>query len=123
MQPLVNNYHCRVLLYVGFMRIKNIKGLSADNLQQEVSSGGKFIYFAFTISLIVVTFKRTSGVYLIRPGENASIKGFHLHSFFSIRLVGHSLGTEIHYRSIHTNLQGGKDVTDEVMAVVAGMLI
>jgi len=106
------------------MKIKNINGLSADDLQQVVSSGGKFIYFAFTISLIVVTFKRTSGVYLIRTGENALAKGipFTLISFF-LGWWGIPWGPKHTIESIRTNIMGGKDVTDEVMSVVAGYVL
>ena len=41
------------------MKIKNIEGFSAANLQREADKGGRFVYYAFTISLLVVTFKRT----------------------------------------------------------------
>jgi len=106
------------------MKIKNINGHSADNLQQEVSTGGKFVYFAFTISLIVVTFKRTSGVYLIRSGENVVAKGipFTLVSFL-LRWWGIPWGPKHTVESIRTNFQGGKDVTEEVMSVVAGYVL
>jgi hypothetical protein len=57
------------------MKIKNIDGLSADDLQREVQKGGRFVFYPVIISLIVVTFKRTSGVYLVKGGENAVVKG------------------------------------------------
>ena len=43
------------------MRIKNIDGLSAQDLELEASKGGKFVYFTYTISLLIVTFRRISG--------------------------------------------------------------
>ena len=58
------------------MNIKNIDGLSATDLQQQVKEGGRFVYFAYTLSLIVVTFRDVSGVYLIRSGESTVKKGF-----------------------------------------------
>ncbi len=106
------------------MKIKNIAGLSAVDLQQEEEKGGRFVYFAFTISLIVVTFKRTSGVYLIRKGESAVAKGV---PFTILSAVlgwwGIPYGPKFTLKSIRTNLQGGKDVTDEVMATVSGYLL
>ena len=74
------------------MKIKNIDGLSANDLQQEVAKGGRFVYFPYTVSLIFITFKRTSGVYLIRSDENAAMKGipFLLISIF-FWLVGNSI--------------------------------
>lgn len=106
------------------MKIKNIEGLSAKDLQQEAGVGGRFVYYAFTISLIVVTFKRTSGVYLVRHGENRMTKGmaFTLLSFF-LGWWGLPFGPKYTIESIRTNLKGGKDVTDEVMATVAGHIL
>lgn len=57
------------------MKIKNIGGMSAENLQEEVEQGGRFVYYAYTISLIVLTFRKTSGVYLLKKEESAVAKG------------------------------------------------
>jgi len=106
------------------MRIKNIDGLSAHNLQDEVAKGGRFIYYAITISFIIVTFKRTSGVYLVRVGENAVLKGM---PFTIISALfgwwGIPFGPRYTLETIRTNLRGGKDVTEEVMATVAGHIL
>lgn len=106
------------------MKIKNIEGLSAEDLQQEAELGGRFVYYAFTISLIVITFKRTSGVYLLRQGENRMTKGmpFTLLSFL-LGWWGIPFGPKYTIESIRTNLKGGKDVTEEVMATVAGHIL
>ncbi len=105
------------------MKIKNINGLSASDLQQEVANGGKFVYYAITVSLLVITFKRTSGVYLVRAGSNAIIKGI---PFTLISLLfgwwGIPFGPVYTVQGIWTNLQGGKNVTEDVMATVAGYL-
>lgn len=106
------------------MRIRNIDGLSADDLQREVNSGGQFRYFAYTISLLIVTFRRTSGVYLLRKGDSTFMKGFPftLISFF-FGWWGIPFGPKYSIESIRTNLHGGKNVTDEVMATVAGYVL
>jgi hypothetical protein len=106
------------------MKIKNIDGLSAFDLQQAVNGGGRFIYYVFTVSLIVVTFKRTSGVYLIRGGESLVGKGviFSLVSFF-FGWWGIPFGPKYTLQSIVTNLRGGKNVTDEVMETVTGYMM
>lgn len=106
------------------MKIKNIDGLSAENLQQEVKKGGRFVYYSFAISLLVVTFKRTSGVYLVRGGENTTAKGLPytiLSSLFG--WWGIPFGPKYALESIRSNMKGGKDVTDEVMATVAGHIL
>ena len=106
------------------MKIKNIDGLSAQDLQHEADRGAKFVYYAYTISLLVVTFKKTSDVYLIRKGESTKSKG---NPFTILSLLfgwwGIPFGPTYTLQSIRTNLKGGKDVTDEVMATVAGHLL
>lgn len=106
------------------MRIKNIQGLSSDDLQQAVMEGGRFIYYSFTLSLVIITFKRTSGVYLVRAGENAVLKGF---GFTLVSVLfgwwGIPFGPKYTLESIRTNLKGGKNVTDDVMATVAGYVL
>jgi hypothetical protein len=106
------------------MKIKNIGGLSADDLQREVSHGGRFIYYPFTVSLLVVTFKRSSGVYLVRGQENAALKGlpFTLISAF-FGWWGIPFGPKFTFQNILTNIKGGKDVTEEVMETVAGHVL
>lgn len=106
------------------MRIRNIDGLSAEDLQKEVIEGGRFVYYPFALSLIVVTFKRTSGVYLVRRNENAAAKAlpFTLLSLF-FGWWGIPFGPKYTIESIRANTRGGKDVTDEVMATVAGHVL
>lgn len=106
------------------MKIKNIDGLTAEDLQREEERGGRFVYFAYTISLIVVTFKRTSGVYLVRKDESIGAKAmpFTLISLF-FGWWGIPVGPKYTLASLRTNLSGGKDVTSEVMDTVAGHLL
>jgi len=106
------------------MKIKNIDGLSAADLQQEANQGGRFLYFTYTISLIIVTFKRTSDVYLVRRGESATGKviAFSLLSFF-FGWWGIPYGPVYTVECLRTNFRGGKDVTDEVMSTVAGYVL
>jgi len=111
-------------IFVPDMRIKNIDGLSAEDLQREADKGARFIYYPFIVSLLVITFKRTSGVYLVRANENPVSKGlpFTLVSAF-FGWWGVPFGPKYTLASIRTNMKGGKDVTDEVMATVAGHVL
>ena len=106
------------------MKIKNIEGLTAEDLQREVNKGGRFIYYAITISILVITFKRTSGVYLVRKNQNAVMRGF---PFTILTLFlgwwGIPFGPKYTLEGLRTNLAGGKNVTDEVMATVAGYVL
>lgn len=106
------------------MRIKNIDGYSAEDLLSRAEEGARFVYFTFTVSVIVVTFKRTSGVYFIEKGKSVISKGLP----FSILSVlfgwwGIPFGPKHTFESIKTNFNGGKDVTEEVMATVAGHIL
>lgn len=106
------------------MKIKNIDGLSATDLQQVAAKGGRFVYYTYTISIIVVTFKRTSGVYMVRQGESLVTKGlpFTLLSFL-FGWWGIPFGPRYTIESIVNNFRGGKDVTEEVMSTVAGHIL
>jgi hypothetical protein len=106
------------------MKIKNIHGLTATDLHQQVSDGGRFVYFAYTISLLIVTFRDTSGVYLIRSGENTVGKSFLFTIVsFLIGWWGIPWGPKYTIQALRTNLRGGKDVTDDVMDVINGYLL
>lgn len=106
------------------MKIKNIDGLSATDLQQQVKEGGRFVYFAYTLSLIVVTFRDVSGVYLIRSGESTIKKSFLFTAVsFFFGWWGIPRGPKYTLRSLLTNLKGGNDVTHEVMDVIDGYLL
>ena len=106
------------------MKIRNIEGLSATNLQQEAEKGARFVHYTYTISLLVVTFKKNSGVYMIRGGGNAAVKC----AWFTLLSAlfgwwGIPYGPKFTLESIRDNLNGGIDVTDEVMATVAGHIL
>jgi hypothetical protein len=106
------------------MKIKNIDGLTATDLQELVSKGSRFVYFSYTISLLIVTFRDTSGVYLIRSGETTVRRSF-LFTIVSFLTGwwGIPWGPKFTMQAIRTNLRGGKDVTDEVMDVINGYLL
>ncbi|MDF2380389.1 hypothetical protein JMG10_02845 [Nostoc ellipsosporum NOK] len=93
-------------------------------MQQEVDKGGKLVHFEWTVSLLFVTFRRRSQATLIRAGENAASKSL---PYTLISLLfgwwGFPWGPRDTIRSIRTNLRGGSEVTDEVMAVMAGYML
>ena len=111
-------------LFFTKMRIKNIHGLTARDLQREAEEGGRFIYYPFTVSFVILTFKRTSGVYLVRSGDRKWSKAY---PFILLSLFfgwwGIPFGPKYTIESIRTNLKGGKDVTEEVMSTVAGHIL
>ena len=98
------------------MKIKNVEGLTTDQINKELQNGGKFVLYQFTISIIVMTFKRSSDIYFVRAGESAAVKGipYTLISLF-LGWWGIPWGPIYTVGSLFNNLGGGKDVTAEVL--------
>jgi len=98
------------------MEIRNIEGLSVDDVNKELERGAKFVVFEYCFSVIIMTFKRSSDIYLIREGES-SIK--YSISFTLITLFlgwwGIPWGPIYSIGSLYTNLIGGKDITQEII--------
>lgn len=90
---------------------------SGGQLQQELQQGGKFVMYQYCISLLIITFKRSSNIYFLRQEENAVVKGlpFTLLSFV-LGWWGIPWGPIYTIQSIWVNFKGGRDVTNEVLA-------
>lgn len=103
------------------MQIHGLENVTPQQLSQEILRGGKFVIFEYCISLVLITFKRPSGIYFIRAGESAASKSI---TFTLISLVlgwwGFPWGPIYTIASLATNLRGGKDVTMEVMNALDG---
>lgn len=99
------------------MVIHGAEGLSDQDIHMELLKGAKFVVFFYTISIFVLTFKRSSDVFLIRPGQSTFFKSlpYTLVSFF-LGWWGVPWGFIYTPSSIFTNLSGGKDITQQVMA-------
>lgn len=99
--------------------IKNLDGLSTVDINQELHNGGKFVIFQFCISIIVLTFKRSSDIYFIRAGESTT-----RHSIGYTLLTtlfgwwGFPWGPIYSIGAFYTNLSGGKDITHDVLASI-----
>ena len=57
------------------MNIQGAEGLNPQELNFELQRGGKLVRYYYCISLVAVSFRRTSQIHLIRAGENAAMKG------------------------------------------------
>lgn len=57
------------------MKIVGIEGLTVDQLNLELQRAAKFVIFHYCISILVMTFRRSSDIYFIRAGESAVTKG------------------------------------------------
>ncbi len=99
-------------------KIIGMENISAGGqLQQELQQGGKFVIYQYCISLLVITFKRSSNIYFLSHEENAVLKGLPF-TLLSLLLGwwGIPWGPIYTVQSIWTNFSGGKDITREVVA-------
>jgi hypothetical protein len=94
--------------------IKNTEGLSTIQLADYIKQGGKFVIFQYTVSIVVMTFKRNSSVYFIKPGEG-TFKYAWPHTCLNIIMGwwGIPWGPIYTIGCLVTNLGGGKDFTSE----------
>ena len=98
-------------------KIIGLEDIKSDGeLQVELQQGGKFVIYQYCISILIMTFKRSSNVYFIRHEENAVLKGL---PFTLLSLVlgwwGIPRGPIYTIQSLWVNLKGGRDVTQEIM--------
>lgn len=98
------------------MHIKNLEGLSPAQLKREIDHGGKFVVYEYTISILIMTFRRSGGIYFIKSNENAVVKGlgYTVLSFF-LGWWGIPWGPIYTIGSLYKNLRGGTDITQEVL--------
>ncbi len=101
------------------MEIKGLQNISNTELNTQLQNGAKFVLYQYCISILILTFRRTSDVYFIRSDESAFKNGI---GYTLISLVmgwwGFPWGPIYTVGAIFTNLTGGKDVTDEVIAAL-----
>jgi len=95
--------------------IKNIEGLTKPQMKEMISQGGKFVMFQYTISIVVMTFRESSNIYFIKPGESAGKYswGYTLLTTF-MGWWGIPWGPIYTIGTLATNLGGGKNLTLEV---------
>ena len=99
------------------MKIHGIEGMTSDRLQFEIQRGAKLVVYQYCISIVFMTFRRSSDVYYIPAGQSALAKGL---PWTVLTLVagwwGIPWGPIFSIQSLITNFRGGKDVTAAVSA-------
>jgi hypothetical protein len=101
------------------MKIKGIEGLSVADLQDEVNQGGKFVTYRYCVSIIILSFRRSSDIYFIKKDQNSLAKGLPW-SAISILFGWWGIPWGIIYTigSLGTNFSGGKNITEDVMRII-----
>lgn len=94
------------------MKIIGVEGMGNLELRTEIQRGGRFVMFQYVISILIMTFKRSSNIYFVKADESAVLKGL---PFTLLSLVvgwwGIPWGIIYTIQALITNLGGGKDVT------------
>ena len=90
---------------------------SGFQLQQEIQQGARFVLYKYCISIVIISFQRSSDLYYIRPGESTVVKGL---PFTLLSLVlgwwGIPWGPIYTIMDVVLNFSGGEDVTQKVLA-------
>lgn len=91
--------------------IRGAEKMSSTELQFELQRGGKLVVFYYCVSLLVVTFRRASPVYLVRSGENPLTKAMPWIVLTAIAgWWGIPWGPIYSIQSLVTNFGGGKEI-------------
>ena len=98
------------------MRIIGTDGLSTADVQAEVARGGRFVTYGYCISVLVMTFRRSSDVYFVRSTESRVMKGLP-YTLLSLALGwwGFPFGFIYTPMVLIENLGGGRDVTAQLL--------
>jgi hypothetical protein len=95
------------------MKIIGAENMTADQLRFEIQRGARLVCYNYCISLLVITFKRNSDIYLIPPEGNAVAKGL---PWSLLTLVmgwwGIPWGPIFSIQSLIVNFKGGKNLTE-----------
>ncbi|WNS45603.1 hypothetical protein [Paenibacillus sp. MMS20-IR301] len=101
------------------MNIKGIENMDYRSIESQVQQGGRFVIYTYCISIILMTFRRSSDIYFIRADGNAVTAGLKFTLLSAIvGWWGIPWGPIYTIGALITNLRGGKDVTAEVMASI-----
>lgn len=98
------------------MIVKNIEGLKVSEMKLLVQQGAKFVVFPFTISFILMTLKRNSDIYFIRPNERTFKYSYSyvLLNFF-VGWWGFPWEPIYTIGAIYKHIIGGTDLTQAVL--------
>ncbi len=96
-------------------QIIGLDGLEGIDIERELERGAKFRIYQYTISILVMTFKRPTAIHFIKAGHSSVSPGlkYSLLSFV-FGWWGFPWGLIYTPQAIFSNLGGGVDVTAAV---------
>ncbi len=97
-------------------KIVGIDGMTGDQLQFEIQSGGRFVVFQYCVSILVMSFKRSSEIRFLRANESYAARAL---PYCALSLLvgwwGIPWGPIWTISTTYQNLRGGLDVTGAVV--------
>ena len=92
-------------------------GMNPSEVRFEIERGARFVIFQYTISIVVMTFRRNSKVLFIKPGESPVSKGLP-YTTLSLFLGWWGIPWGFIYtpQVLYKNLRGGTDITAAIRA-------
>ena len=99
-----------------FAAIRGIGRMTVGEMRSEVRQGARFVVFEYVWSVLLVSKRRTSAIFFLRPGERAFWKSL---PYNLVTLVcgwwAIPWGPAFTIGAVKDNLQGGHDVTGRVI--------
>jgi hypothetical protein len=101
------------------VRIHGAEHLTREGLIAALQAGGRLVFFEYCISLVLLTLRSPSGIYLLQPDETGLMKGLPF-TLVTALLGWWGLPMGIVYTPLvlFTNLSGGCDVTEELWPLI-----
>lgn len=98
------------------MTIKNLGKPSLPELRALIENGSRLVQYQYCISFIVISLKKYSPVYLVKPDENRIRKGLK-YSVLSAILGWWGFPSGLIYTTdcLVQNFKGGVDITNSVL--------
>lgn len=120
-EPVSRNANLDVPLIMDGAIIPGTEGLTAGEIVELIKAGGRFAVWQYNFSILVMSFRRSSGIRFIPPGEGgfASCFGYSCISAF-IGWWGFPWGILWTPMTLGRNLMGGLDLTEPVLASMVG---
>ena len=103
------------------IQIHGTEGMSPAQIRHELQNGARCVAYGFCVSILVMSFKRSSGLRLLRAGEADWGRriGFSLLSL-GLGPWGIPWGPIWTISTIFSNLGGGRNVSAELLSALSG---
>ena len=105
------------------MVIRGIDNRTREDLERELAEGGRFVFYEYCISLILITLRRPSDVYFLSAADQGIMRGlpYCLISFL-LGWWGIPFGLVYTPATLFTNLCGGRELSGEQTALVLALV-